>query len=117
MASLLGDASGGFENDCVVWYECKPELFAKIDGQVLIGTYGVIWVSMVGLSLDRTMNAAINLFMRTVRGLMYCIYWILGVFLLRKVAGTYYLSHCNWYLYMSIAEIDNIQLAVIQNGE
>ena len=32
MASLLGDASGGFENDCVVWYECKPELFAKIDG-------------------------------------------------------------------------------------
>ena len=47
MVSPIGDVSGGFEDDGVVWYEFMSELVSKINGYVFIETGGVIWVSLV----------------------------------------------------------------------
>ena len=44
---------------------------------------------MVGFSLSGTDNATIKFFVRTVRGMLSCIYLIYDVFLSRKVASTY----------------------------
>ena len=99
MASILSDVSGEFGAYCVFWSEFISELVSNINGYVLVDTGDVIWVSAVVLSLVGTVNAAMNLFVRTGRGLMSCISWIFEVFLERKVTVTYTLTCCCWSLY------------------
>ena len=60
MVSPIGDVSGGFEDDGVVWYEFMSELVSKINGYVFIETGGVIWVSLVFFLLSGIVNTAIN---------------------------------------------------------
>ena len=65
----------------------------------------VIWMSSAGLFLGVTLNTSINLFVRTVRRIMSCIYIIFEALLEVKVAVTYALGCCNWYPYMRISAI------------
>ena len=90
----------------VVRYEFMYELVTNSNGYVLIDTGGVIWDYAVGLLLVGTVNSEIILFVRIVRRMLSCIYWIFEVLLARKVATTYDLGCCNWYISISIADID-----------
>ena len=56
---------------------------------------------MVGLSLDRAVNVAINSIFRTGRRVMSCISLIIELFLARKFSTTY-----EWNLYVTISAID-----------
>ena len=105
MESLLGDVSDGFSGDGVLWYDFISELVASINGNVLIDTGGVIWVSAVSFLFGATLNDAINSSVRMVRGITSSIYWIFEVLLARNVAAKYALGCCNWSLSLSIAEI------------
>ena len=60
IVSLLGDISGLFSDDGVVWYAFMSELFAKNKCYVLIDTVNSIWVSVVGWFIGITVNAAMN---------------------------------------------------------
>ena len=101
MTSLLSDLSSGFVDDSF-FYDFISEIVANINGCVLIGICGVMLVSMLGLFLGGTVNATISLFVSNVRGMLYCMSWIL-IFLARKFAATYALGSCDWSLSMSIA--------------
>ena len=59
----------------------------------------------VGLSLVGTINASIKLFLRTGRGMLYCISWDFEILLVIKVDAKCYLGRHNEYLSMSIAII------------
>ena len=62
-------------------------------------------MSAVGLLPGFTVKAAINLFTRTDGGILSCIFCIIEVLLAIKVAATYALGYCTWYLYLIIAVI------------
>ena len=105
MTSLLGDLSYGFGHDGIVWYDFIYDLVADINGCVLIDTGDVIWLSTVGMLLGGTVNCAIRTFLRSGRGILYCIYWIFVSFSARKVAASYYLGCCIWSLSLRIKSI------------
>ena len=72
---------------------------------------------MIVFLLGGDMNTTINLFVRTVRGMIYLKSCIFEVLIARKFSETYSLGSCNWYLVLSMAAVDGFYLGVVPKVE